>query len=392
MNTLNSYDAPIDNPNNDLLGMQQYAEALARYIKGETPPYIEPPFTMGVYGEWGEGKSSFVKLIRHYLGNESTFHFVEFSAWPHTTSDELWRALVLKIARSLYHVQEKEPQLLEEPNTSGFVANLVGFLRRDALVLRPKPPETDADAKYAALARRLDKTTSSISRSGSQATQIDQTSILALIGAALDAAGTISPLLGLLRGFFGLNTNVSLAQTMSHERNEATRDAIASVEQFRSVFKLLVETASNQRPVYVFVDDLDRCAPDVALDILEAIKIFLGEARCIFIVAADERLIGQGLRLRYHQLIERIPDQETQEYFARKGQEYFEKIIQLGVRVPPRDEQLLHTFIAAQFSCWAAASDILQSVVNDNPRRLKQYCNWLMYVRMVYDMQQGKRA
>ena len=60
---------------------------------------VAPPFTIGVYGGWGEGKTSFVRLVEHYLRQAalpaavSEVLFVTFTAWPYKSSDELWRAL-----------------------------------------------------------------------------------------------------------------------------------------------------------------------------------------------------------------------------------------------------------------------------------------------------------
>jgi predicted KAP-like P-loop ATPase len=52
------FDAPINNPDDDLFGMASYAEKLSYFIDS-----VEPPFTIGIYGQWGDGKSSFVNLV-----------------------------------------------------------------------------------------------------------------------------------------------------------------------------------------------------------------------------------------------------------------------------------------------------------------------------------------
>src|SRR5262249_50704756 len=140
----------------------------------------------------------------------------------------------------------------------------------------------------------------------------------------------------------------------------------------------IFEKADGKR-ICVFIDDLDRCMPDAALDLLEAIKIFLDDAPCIFLVAADQDLIGQGLRLRFKSLLESDTGSEVQALFARKGQEYFEKIVQLGIRVPQPTPEQTHRFISAQFPEWLPATDIIRTAIGDNPRRLKQYCNLLRY-------------
>ena len=58
----NSFDSPAIDPGTDLLGVASYAEKLADFIRT-----INPPFTIGIYGEWGSGKTSFVKLAESFL-------------------------------------------------------------------------------------------------------------------------------------------------------------------------------------------------------------------------------------------------------------------------------------------------------------------------------------
>ena len=80
-----------------------HAEALSRYILKYKDKL---PITIGIQGEWGQGKTTLVNLLCYHLshpeGAEKPIKFVSFSAWPYTTSEKLWRALILKIARALY--------------------------------------------------------------------------------------------------------------------------------------------------------------------------------------------------------------------------------------------------------------------------------------------------
>jgi predicted KAP-like P-loop ATPase len=62
MNELQVFDFPIAEPSQDLLGMDTYAAELVSFLNR-----AQPPFTVGIYGEWGEGKTSFVQLVQHHL-------------------------------------------------------------------------------------------------------------------------------------------------------------------------------------------------------------------------------------------------------------------------------------------------------------------------------------
>ena len=39
----------------------------------------------------------------------------------------------------------------------------------------------------------------------------------------------------------------------------------------------------------------------------------------------------------------------------------------------------IHRFVTAQFPRWIPATDLIQSAIGENPRRLKRYCNLLSY-------------
>ena len=87
-------------------------------------------------------------------------------------------------------------------------------------------------------------------------------------------------------------------------KSELTRSTAESKEDFKTLFGELFEKNAKGKRVYVFIDNLDRCMPDVALDLLEAIKVFLGDERqCVFIIAVNQNMIGQAWRLRYKDLL-----------------------------------------------------------------------------------------
>lgn len=52
-----SSDEPLHDPEHDLLDLAPQARMLARQIR-----VVPTPFTIGVYGEWGVGKTTFGSL------------------------------------------------------------------------------------------------------------------------------------------------------------------------------------------------------------------------------------------------------------------------------------------------------------------------------------------
>ncbi len=375
-------DLPLDDPDNDLLGMRPYARELALYLYN-----VKPPFTVGIYGEWGSGKSTYVSFAQYYLehefGEAQDIIFIPFSAWPHATSDELWRALILTIARRLYGVEEPSgppvPPSSAEPQPQLW-ERLIRLLSDDALTLYEPPKERDPLAGYYKLLEMLDHTPyGGVSRDARQHMQIDhQKALLAVVNAATSALATVSPLVGGIRELLGLGKRIELAEVFHEERNKATREAIKSQREFIRQVKKVFEDRAQGKRVFIFIDDLDRCLPDVALDVLEAVKVFLGEVPAVFLVAADEQLIGQGLRLRFRDL------SGTDFDFSQKGREYFEKIIQFAVRVPERKGEHTHKLLSSLFPHWLPSTDLIVAAIGDNPRRLKQFGNYLTYEYQVH--------
>jgi hypothetical protein len=150
-------DAPSDthltNPADDLLGVGPSARILASRLAA-----IQPPLTVGIYGEWGSGKTSFVWFLASYLaelipcGTDGSGGalFIPFSAWQYKTADEVWQALILTITRKLLGVPDvPDKEAAPLPEHRGLTARIKRFLAEDALVIRQDPKAPDAASNSA---------------------------------------------------------------------------------------------------------------------------------------------------------------------------------------------------------------------------------------------------
>jgi hypothetical protein len=390
-------DEPLTEPEGDLLDMDQHARALANYLKQDR----KLPFTMGIFGEWGEGKTTMVNFLRRHLkptrpmtdeeppqpaeGPPRPLNFVMFSAWPYTTSEKLWRALILAIAKELYQVGPAEKKKNESDKSGGAGTNnsrpdlmdkLAGFLHAD--LFRKKQPPAKL-GRFEDLRNRLDEIDYGQISKRTPQESLDQEAVMsAVVGGALSVLGTVSPLAAGIRSFIGEPTFKSVPAEAA-SKSETAGKPREPLQRFKEIFLEILEAKAGNDPVYVFIDDLDRAQPDVALDIMESISIALSEGDCVYIVAVDQRLIEQGLRLRYRELFE----QEQEREIETKGQEYLEKIIQFRTKVPSRTPEQTQRLIAAEFPHWTPAADIIRSIAGNNPRRVKQYCQRLSFQNMI---------
>ena len=108
------------------------------------------------------------------------------------------------------------------------------------------------------------------------------------------------------------------------------------IRKFQKEFSILLEESKINRLV-VFIDELDRCRPDTILDTLEAIKLFLFEGKVAFIIGADERHISYAVKSKFKD-IEGIQ--------IDIGKEYLEKLIQYPIRIPRLNADEVEIYIA----------------------------------------------
>ena len=73
----------------------------------------------------------------------------------------------------------------------------------------------------------------------------------------------------------------------------------------------------------VFVDDLDRLAPEKAVELLEVLKVFMDVPNCVFVLAVDYAVVTQGLEKKFGVSVGHS-----------KGKSFFDKIIQLPFAIP----------------------------------------------------------
>lgn len=92
--------------------------------------------------------------------------------------------------------------------------------------------------------------------------------------------------------------------------------------------------------VVLYIDDLDRCSPDIVVEVLEAVQLLVKNRLFIAVIAIDERYINRALAKHYQGVL------------SRQGRpspaDYLEKIIQIPYRVTPIVDSALRQYLKAQ--------------------------------------------
>ena len=87
----------------------------------------------------------------------------------------------------------------------------------------------------------------------------------------------------------------------------------------------------------VLIDDLDRCLPPTTISTLEAIRLFLFLQNTAFVIAADDTMIKHAVRSHFEGVDDTLVTN------------YFDKLIQVPIRVPPLGTQEVRAYMMLLF-------------------------------------------
>lgn len=127
---------------------------------------------------------------------------------------------------------------------------------------------------------------------------------------------------------------------------------LSSVTEYREQLSLVARTRvrfdwvngvvtkaapADRKRFVIVIDDLDRCAPENVVKVLEAVHLLFNYEMFVVVLAVDTRWLAQSLQIRYQQLLGATDSAEPYDYL--------EKIIQIPVQLLPLDEALVRTMI-----------------------------------------------
>jgi len=111
---------------------------------------------------------------------------------------------------------------------------------------------------------------------------------------AIHAASTVTG------GMVALPTVTQIKKYHDMVKNETwltMENQTKQTQAFKDVVKTLIDITKG--PIVFFIDDLDRCAPQVAVDLLEKIRLYLTLPGCIFVIGADDTIIRRTIGHAY---------------------------------------------------------------------------------------------
>jgi predicted KAP-like P-loop ATPase len=268
------------------------------------------PISIGVSGAWGVGKSSMIKLIRSALetragGEKSKLVFVEFNAWLYQGYDDARAALLDVIAEKLQTEAKARQTAVDKVFEFGKRIRWLRAIKLGVINLGPMalglPPA-------------------------------------GLAGAALDLGQKA------LAGAVG-QSDVSSLQEKASEAGSAASDLLKpppdtspprEIHAIRDNFEEILEEMGVT--LVVLIDDLDRCLPPTTISTLEAIRLFLFLKNTAFVIAADDAMIKHAVKKHFDGVDDALVTS------------YFDKLIQVPIRVPPLGTQEVRAYLMLLFT------------------------------------------
>jgi len=89
-------DAPLRHPDEDALGRRRFAEGIAQAMARRSN---RDSLVVGISGAWGEGKTSVLNFVSHFLRQKKGVSVLWFNPWRFPHEEELLRGFFLDLAR-----------------------------------------------------------------------------------------------------------------------------------------------------------------------------------------------------------------------------------------------------------------------------------------------------
>lgn len=330
-----------EQPHNDLptlddkLEWKDELDRLSQRIQSCDTPHV-----MGIHGDWGSGKTSFMRQLQSRLGGEmpddaSVSH--REKCMPPAERKKLQKKIITIWFDAWRYQNEPAP-----------VVALLHEMRRQMAVL---PAVKEKFKKLGEISLRYTLNS------------------LADVGKAI--------------GFEGMPSADKIEKLGESWEKEHYAQALTS-DTVRNHLHATIKSLLPEKEarVVVFIDDLDRCNSKAAIRLLEGLKIYLSVPDCVFVLGMNERILVDAIREEIS-----APKETTPEELKLRAAHYLEKICTDIYRLPlPKDPTLF-------FTNWIDDAEQRQALIAaintticlpPNPRRLKALANqWPRFSRCV---------
>lgn len=223
----------------DILYRSESAKILTELLRS-----IDIPFVFAVDSGWGTGKTVFLKMWKQALENEG-FHCLYFNAWENDFADDPLISFIAEMQSGIDILKSGDSKAKEYFDK----AKKIGV----------------------SLAKKVIPVAVKIGTAG-----------------VLDLASVSEG---------GLS---DLAAKIAEERIDKYEAYKNTIEEFKKTLdKFFKEIDGGKKPLVFFIDELDRCRPIYAIDLLERIKHLFDIYGIVFVLALDKAQIAHSIKALY---------------------------------------------------------------------------------------------
>jgi hypothetical protein len=298
----------------DLLGFEPYVEALSEFL---TDQYTEAPLSISIEGDWGSGKTSFLKQLNKKLKSKtSNYISIWFNPWRYNENEALWAAFAIEFERQLTKdwpakiklvwasIEKKKLLIYLIPTLLPILGLIItfGIERINGI------PDLEFLRK--------------------------------LLSAGIVLFG-LYPAVELVKQIHGKLTKSIINFDIKNYQKErpAYEGKIPFLEKFHHDLEFLAKSLVGDNRIYIFVDDLDRCHPGQAVELMQAINLMISDKlKAIFILAIDRKKVAAGVTVKNSAYIGLLGSNRDPFHY---GYEFIDKFIQLPFLLPqPKAEDI----------------------------------------------------
>jgi predicted KAP-like P-loop ATPase len=208
----------------DLLGFEYLADAVVSVVRRDDLL----PATIGVYGDWGGGKSSLLRIVKNKLEEDNDVVVLSFNGWLFEDYENAKTALMGSILEELHDHRNLAPEVKDK--VKSLLKRVNGLKLAVGLSTGMLPLVASGGWDF-----------------------------LSLFAALKENAKGVE--VGELKG---------IIDEKKKEEDEEEDKRRRQIREFRKDFQKLLEESDIKRLV-VIIDDLDRCLPDTIIDTLATI-------------------------------------------------------------------------------------------------------------------------
>ena len=246
----------------DILGRKEFGESLLRLVSISSDELV-----ISLDGKWGEGKTTFVKMWQGLLDKENIPN-IYVNAYENDYSDDAFISIASAITAYIKEKKIKLPKFKEKAKKIG----------------------------------------------------VQLLSVATKVGINVATSGAIQ-----VNDFKKLkNINSAVVNDIISEKLESHKKNVELIQSFKDLLSKIPNTLNpnEDKPLVIIIDELDRCKPTYAVDLIEKVKHLFSVKNVVFVLVMHKEQLEESVKSVYGQNI----DAHT----------YLQKFINIEISLPKK--------------------------------------------------------